>query len=109
MTMQQRQPAPAGWYPEPGNGNLRWWDGQAWGPYAPQQQAAQPHPQPYVPAVVPLEQVVHPTRYANKMPVSYVRPQQGHSLTGWLIASLFGVGIPFLLYYSFSPNHYWRT
>ena len=25
-----------GWYPEPGTGFLRWWDGQAWGGYHPQ-------------------------------------------------------------------------
>ena len=23
-------PPPAGWYPEPGSGNLRWWDGSRW-------------------------------------------------------------------------------
>jgi hypothetical protein len=27
---------PAGWYPDPTNGQQRWWDGQAWGAYAPQ-------------------------------------------------------------------------
>jgi TM2 domain-containing membrane protein YozV len=26
-------PQPAGWYPEPGTGYLRWWDGYQWGPY----------------------------------------------------------------------------
>ena len=25
-----------------------------------------------------------------------------------LILSLFGIGIPFLIYYTFSPNHYWH-
>ncbi len=24
---------PPGWYPEPGSGQLRWWDGSYWGPY----------------------------------------------------------------------------
>lgn len=25
-------PPPAGWYPDPRTGNLRWWDGTQWGP-----------------------------------------------------------------------------
>lgn len=34
---QPTQPAAApGWYPEPGTGAQRWWDGQAWGAYASQ-------------------------------------------------------------------------
>ena len=28
--------AAPGWYPEPGTGATRWWDGQAWGAYASQ-------------------------------------------------------------------------
>lgn len=27
--------APPGWYPDQVNGGQRWWDGTAWGPYAP--------------------------------------------------------------------------
>ena len=38
---------PPGWYPNQ-HGQTQWWDGQAWGPNAPQQQApviyAAPHP-----------------------------------------------------------------
>ena len=26
---------PPGWYPEPGSGSLRWWNGVDWGPYSP--------------------------------------------------------------------------
>ena len=26
----RRPAAPAGWYPEPGTGAMRWWDGAAW-------------------------------------------------------------------------------
>lgn len=36
--------APAGWY-DSGNGQMRWWDGQNWGPIAP------PPPAPYVPTI----------------------------------------------------------
>ena len=27
---------PPGWYPEPGSGVLRWWNGVDWGPYSPE-------------------------------------------------------------------------
>ena len=40
---------------------------------------------------------------------NYVRVQKGHSLIFWLIASFFGIGIPFLIYYTFSPNHFWHA
>ena len=39
---------------------------------------------------------------------NYVRQQKGHSLLLILLLSLCGIGIPFLIYYSFSPNHYWH-
>ena len=39
---------------------------------------------------------------------NYVRQQKGHSLLLTLILCCFGIGIPFLIYYSFSPNHYWH-
>ncbi len=39
---------------------------------------------------------------------NYVRQQKGHSILLFLILSLFVIGIPFLIYYSFSPNHYWH-
>ena len=40
--------------------------------------------------------------------VVYVREQKGHSILLWLILSCCAVGIPFLIYYSVSPNHYWH-
>ncbi|WP_075205306.1 DUF2510 domain-containing protein [Leucobacter musarum] len=91
---------PAAWYPDPANGHLRWWDGQTWGPYAPPQQAHVP--------VTPQPVQVHHPRYANKMPVSYVRPQQGHSITKHLLLGVFCIWIN-VLYISVSPNHYWHT
>ncbi len=39
---------------------------------------------------------------------NYVRQQKGHSLLKMIILSCFLVGIPFLIYYSISPNHYWH-
>lgn len=33
--MTEGPPAPPGWYPEPGSGRQRYWDGQTWGVYAP--------------------------------------------------------------------------
>ena len=41
--------------------------------------------------------------------VRYVRVQKGHSLIFWIFARFFGIGIPFLIYYSLSPNHYWHA
>ena len=40
----------------------------------------------------------------------YVRAQKGHSLLLWLFLSLVtsGVGLIWVLYYTFSPNHYWH-
>lgn len=39
---------------------------------------------------------------------NYVRMQHGHSLIIWLILCGFGLGIPFVIYYTVSPNHYWH-
>lgn len=85
---------PAGWYPD-GSGAMRWWDGEHWGPMAP--------------TAPPPQQVVYGGRTANQMPVSYTRPQKGHSITVWIILSLFLVfPVIGLIYYSVSPNHYWH-
>jgi hypothetical protein len=49
-------------------------------------------------------------RSANNMGVSYVRQQNGHSLTLWIILSLFFVfPVIWLIYFSVSPNHYWHA
>jgi uncharacterized Tic20 family protein len=41
----QSSQATPGWYPDPTNGQLRWWDGQQWGQYA-QTQGQAPVAQP---------------------------------------------------------------
>lgn len=40
----------------------------------------------------------------------YVRQQKGHSLVLWIILSIVtaGLGLIFVLYYTFSPNHFWH-
>ena len=38
----------------------------------------------------------------------YVRQQKGHSIVLMLILCLFGIGIPFAIYYAISPNHYYH-
>lgn len=44
-----------------------------------------------------------------KYPVIYNREQKGHSLVKWIFLSLCGfIGLPWLIYYSVSPNHYWH-
>lgn len=93
------QVAAPGWYDD-ATGQLRWWDGNAWQGYAWQYGYQDPRH---------VQQVQYAGRVANQMPVSYTRQQQGHSLTKTLLASLFIVGIPFLIYWSASPNHYWHT
>ena len=40
---------------------------------------------------------------------NYVRMQKGHSIIKCLILCCFGIGIPFLIYYTISPNHYWHA
>lgn len=95
---------PAGWYND-GAGHQRWWDGYQWTEhYAP---APQPTPYPYPQQPVP---VAVQGRQANGMGVSYVRPQQGHSLVLWGLLSLFlFIPVIWLIYYSASPNHYWHA
>jgi hypothetical protein len=49
-------------------------------------------------------------RQANNMRDSYVRQQQGHSITLWIILSMFFV-IPVIwpIYFSVGPDHYWHA
>lgn len=86
----------AGWYPD-ASGRQQWWDGVQWSGQ-------------FAPTAAPQQQAQPERREANGMGVSYVRNQKGHSLTLWIILSLFLI-VPVigLIYYSVSPNHYWHA
>ena len=46
---------------------------------------------------------------ANNVIVNVAGPQpKGHSIIFWLLLSCFGIGIPFLLYFTVSSNHRWH-
>lgn len=100
---------PAGWYDDPsGSGGKRWYDGEKWTEHL---QAAvvalpQPYPQP--------QQASGPMTAASlnvQREVVYTRQQTPHSLTKWILISVFtaGIGGIWLAYYSMSPNHYWTA
>jgi len=84
--------AAPGWYDD-GSGRQRWWDGAAWQMYAPVQQA------------VPVQ---YAGREANRMPVSYTRPQTGHSIIKAICLDWITCYIR-TIYWSVSPNHYWHA
>lgn len=92
-------------YYDDGTGRRRWWDGAQWTEHY------------EAPAPVPVAMYAQPQvqqwqqqdpRSANRMPVSYVRPQQGHSLTLHLLLCCVVIGLFTVPYYSMSPNHYWH-
>ncbi len=39
----------------------------------------------------------------------YNRIQKPHSLTKWILLCFVIIGIPGVIYYSISPNHYWTA
>lgn len=45
----------------------------------------------------------------NPTTTVYNRQQKGHSIILWVILALLVVGIPGIIYYSVSPNHYWHA
>jgi hypothetical protein len=55
---------PPGWYPSPDTGVQRYWDGQAWGDYAP------PPPQMVMPVAVTPPMAAQPSRGTNGMAVA---------------------------------------
>ncbi len=98
---------PPGWYDDPsGSGRQRWYDGTQWTEHfqsvpAPQPVRAQP------------QSSMGPMTSASlnvKREVTYVRQQKGHSLTLWIILSLFFLfPVIWVIYFSTSPNHYWHA
>lgn len=45
----------------------------------------------------------------TKQDVHYVRQQKGHSLILWGFLCMIVIGIPWTIYYTVSPNHYWHA
>jgi hypothetical protein len=43
--------------------------------------------------------------------VIYNRQQTPHSVTAWIVITFFtaGLGLIWVVYYSMSPNHYWKA
>jgi hypothetical protein len=92
---------PAGWYNDPEfPGRQRWFDGNRWTDHY--QNAPQP------------QHNMGPITSANlnvRREVIYNRQQTPHSMTKWILISLFtgGIGLIWMAYYSLSPNHYWTA
>jgi hypothetical protein len=102
MTAPSTNP-PAGFYDF--EGRQRWWDGTQWTEHF-QSTATPPPVQPSNP--------VGPMTSANlnvKREVIYTRQQQGHSVIVWTLVSIVtgGLGLIWVIYYTASPNHYWRA
>jgi hypothetical protein len=92
---------PAGWYDaNDGSGRQRWFDGSAWSD----------HYQSAPPVQVTVQAPVQTDSRKARDKAQYVRQQKGHSLTLWILLSLFlFVPVFWLIYYSVSPNHYWHA
>ncbi len=92
-------PPPPGFYPD-NQGVARWWDGSQWTDHTHPGQAPQFH------SAGPMTSAQMNVRRE----VVYNRQQTGHSLTLWIVLSLFLI-FPLigLIYYSASPNHYWHA
>lgn len=92
-------PPPPGWYPDV-QGISRWWDGGRWTEHT------QPGPAPQHHSLGPMTS----GQLNVKREVVYNRQQTGHSLTLWIILSMFLLfPVVGLIYYSVSPNHYWHV
>ena len=85
---------PAGFYDD-GSGRKRFFDGTAWTDHYQDAPAA---------ATVKTD-----SRKARDNAI-YTRQQKGHSLTLWILLSLFLlIPVIWVIYYSGSPNHYWHA
>ncbi|MDQ0612781.1 hypothetical protein QF046_000422 [Microbacterium sp. W4I4] len=88
---------PAGWYDD-GSGRQRWYDGVQWTDH-------------FAPTPVQPMHTMGPMTSSQlnvKREVSYVRPQQGHSIVMHLLLGVLVVWIN-VIYISVSPNHYWHA
>jgi len=98
---------PAGWYDDPsGSPRQRWYDGTAWTDhYQTGSGTAAPQEPVHVALAAPVQTNVRQARDKAQ----YVRQQQGHSFVKhWFVLGIFTFWI-LPIYYSVSPNHYWRT
>lgn len=106
---------PAGWYDDQTTpGRQRWFDGTQWTDHFQNAPAMSPPP------VYPAQQWQQPHHTMGPMTSSnlnvirevvYNRQQTPHSATAWTLITLFtgGFGLIWVIYYSLSPNHYWKA
>jgi len=97
---------PAGWYNDPSNpSRQRWFDGTEWTEHLKGDPVAPLPPQDHYSAGPMTSSGINVRREAM-----YTRQQTPHSLTKWILLSLF-LGLPAigLIYYTVSPNHYWTA
>lgn len=105
---------PAGWYDDQATpGRQRWFDGTQWTDHF--QNAPSMTPPPAYPAQQwqqPLHTMGPPSSNYNVVrEVVYNRQQTPHSATVWTLISIFtgGFGLIWVVYYSLSPDHYWKA
>lgn len=98
MTNTNNSPT-AGWYPMAGMpGYQGYWDGVQW--------IGDPVPMP--PQVQSSPPALN-SQVSQKPQATYVRQQQGHSLTKHILLAFIGVGFVTIPVISLSKNHYWHA
>lgn len=105
---------PAGWYDDPTTpGRKRWFDGGQWTDHY-QSAPPMPLPQQFHPPQQQPHHTMGPMTSSQlnvRREVAYNRQQTPHSMTKWILISLFtgGLGLIWMAYYGMSPNHYWTA
>jgi hypothetical protein len=101
MTAPTQSSPPAGFYDH--EGRQRWWNGTEWTDHYQATTVAPPVQQ--VNSAGPMTS----GKLNVKREVVYNRQQKGHSIIAWVLLACCGIGIPGLIYYSASPNHFWHA